>query len=83
MPPVERQHREEPWNPRVGSEDTFVSIIRIGLGETKGYNEGYAAIFGTKGSTPAKKSAPAKKPVAKKAPAAKKPAAKKPASKKK
>jgi hypothetical protein len=85
MPPVERQHREEPWNPRVGSEDTFVSIIRIGLGETKGYNEGYAAIFGTKGSTPAKKPAAAKKPaVAKKPTAAKKPAvAKKTASKKK
>ncbi len=77
-----RPDREEPWHPRVGSEDTFVSIIRIGLGETKGYSEGYAAIFGTKGSAPAKKAAPAKKPAAKKAPAAKKPAAKKTAKKK-
>lgn len=59
-----------------------MSIIRIGLGETKGYNEGYAAIFGSKGSAPTKKATPEKKPVAKKAPAAKKPAAKKPAKKK-
>ena len=61
-----------------------MSIVRIGLGETKGFGDGYEAIFGVgkKGvtsSAPAKKSA-AKKPAAKAA--AKKPAAKKPAKKK-
>ena len=62
-----------------------MSIVRIGLGETKGYSEGYEAIFGVgkKGVKPA--AAPAKKPVAKKPAAkatAKKPAAKKSAKKK-
>lgn len=62
-----------------------MSIVRIGLGETKGFSDGYDAIFGVgrKGVT----SAPAKKPAAKKAApkaAAKKAApAKKPAAKKK
>jgi hypothetical protein len=37
-----------------------VSIIRIGLAETKNFSDGYDAIFGTK-----KKEAPAKKPAAK------------------
>jgi hypothetical protein len=51
-----------------------VSIVRIGLGETKGFGEGYEAIFKKKGSSkPA-----AKKPAAK----AKKPAAKKAGKKK-
>lgn len=45
-----------------------MSIVRIGLGETKGYHEGYEAIFKkkpVKAEAPAKK-APAKKPVKKK-----------------
>jgi hypothetical protein len=48
-----------------------VSIIRIGLAETKNFSEGYDAIFGKKKATPALK---AKAPVAKvktKAPVAK------------
>jgi hypothetical protein len=52
-----------------------MSIVRIGLGETKGYHDGYDAIFKKK---PAKAAAPAAK---KAAPPAKKPAAK-PAKKK-
>ena len=51
-----------------------MSIVRIGLGETKGFGTGYDAIFG-------KKKAAAPKPAAKR-PAAKKPAAKKAAKKK-
>jgi hypothetical protein len=53
-----------------------VSIVRIGLGETKGFGDGYDAIFGKK-----KGAAGAAKPPAAKA-GAKKPAAKKPAKKK-
>ena len=48
-----------------------MSIIRIGLAETKNFSEGYDAIFGKKKATPALK---AKAPVAKvktKAPVAK------------
>jgi hypothetical protein len=60
-----------------------VSIVRIGLGETKGFNEGYDAIFGVgkKGvkSTAKKKPAPEKTPA--KTPA--KATAKKPTTKKK
>ena len=65
-----------------GTGGRFVSIIRVGLTETKGYGDGYDAIF-KKGksakASPAKKAAPtAKKPAAKKAaPTAKKPTAKK------
>jgi hypothetical protein len=56
--------------------ETAVSIVRIGMAETKNYSDGYDAIFGKK-----KAAAPvAKKPAAKKA--AKKPAAKKTAKKK-
>ena len=44
-----------------------MSIIRIGLAETKNFSEGYDAIFGKKKATPAVK---AKAPVAK-APVAK------------
>jgi hypothetical protein len=52
-----------------------VSIVRVGLAETKGYAEGHDAIFG-------KRSAAAKKAPAKKAPAKKaKPAAKASAAK--
>lgn len=60
-----------------------MSIVRIGLGETKGFGEGYEAIFGVgkKGVTPAKKPAANARPTAAKA-SAKKPAAKKPAKKK-
>ncbi|MEI7684989.1 MAG: hypothetical protein WCL32_08175 [Planctomycetota bacterium] len=48
-----------------------MSIIRIGLAETKNFSEGYDAIFGKKGAAKsedkkpepkAKKAAPAKKP---------------------
>jgi hypothetical protein len=48
-----------------------VSIIRIGLAETKNFSQGYDAIFGQKKATPAVKSnapvakAKAKAPVAK------------------
>jgi len=52
-------------------EDQSVSIVRIGLGETQGYNDGYAAIFGKKKAAekPAEKPAPeAKQPEAKKVP---------------
>jgi hypothetical protein len=52
-----------------------VSIVRVGLQETKGYAEGYEAIFGKK------KAGGAKKPAAKK-PTARKSAGKKPARKK-
>jgi hypothetical protein len=57
-----------------------MSIVRIGLGETKNFAEGYEAIFGKK--EPMEESTTAKKPAieaAKKAKPAKKPAAKKPA----
>jgi hypothetical protein len=42
------------------TEDHFVSIIRVGLAETKKFAEGYDAIFGKKKST-AKKDKPAAK----------------------
>jgi hypothetical protein len=46
-----------------------MSIVRIGLGETKGYHDGYDAIFKKKpakaAAAPAKKAAPVKKPAAK------------------
>jgi hypothetical protein len=59
-----------------------VSIVRIGLAETKNFAEGYEAIFGGKRKPMAKK-AVAKKPAAKAKPAAKPKAKKKPAAKKK
>jgi hypothetical protein len=52
-----------------------VSIVRVGLAETKNYSTGYDAIFGKKkpaAAPKAAKKAPAKKPAAKKAPAKKK-----------
>ncbi|MEO2090319.1 MAG: hypothetical protein ABGY75_12580 [Gemmataceae bacterium] len=51
-----------------------MSIVRIGMAETKNYSDGYDAIFG-------KKKAAVKKPAVKK-PAKKKAAVKKPAKKK-
>jgi hypothetical protein len=33
------------------TEDAFVSIVRIGLAETKNFAEGYEAIFGKKKET--------------------------------
>ncbi len=57
------------------SEGQSVSIVRVGLQETKGFAEGYEAIFGKR------KAGGAKKPAAKKSPA-KKPARKKAAKKK-
>ena len=47
-----------------------MSIVRIGLAETKGFSEGHDAIFGKK-RAPAKKKAPAKKAKPAKASAAK------------
>ena len=45
-----------------------MSIVRIGLAETKNFSDGYDAIFGKKKASakPAAKAAKAKKPVAKK-----------------
>jgi len=54
-----------------------VSIVRVGLAETKNFSEGYDAIFGKKKAAAAKKDKP--KPAAK--PKAAKPAKKKPAAK--
>lgn len=50
--------------PGVLREEELVSIVRVGLAETKGFAEGHDAIFG-------KKKAPAKKAPAKKAKPAK------------
>jgi hypothetical protein len=44
----------------------FVSIVRIGLSETKNFAEGYDAIFGKKKGAKAKKTASAKSDTAKK-----------------
>ena len=44
----------------------FVSIVRVGLGETKNYAAGYEAIFGKRKSKPAKKAKPKKPARAKK-----------------
>jgi hypothetical protein len=49
-----------------------VSIVRIGLAETKHFAEGYEAIFGKKKEAPAKKAKPAKVGAAKKKKAPKK-----------
>jgi hypothetical protein len=38
-----------------------VSIVRVGLAETKNFSEGYEAIFGKKKEAPAKKTATPKK----------------------
>jgi hypothetical protein len=43
-----------------------VSIVRVGLAETKGFAEGYEAIFGKKKEAPAKKGKPAAKSATKK-----------------
>jgi hypothetical protein len=43
-----------------------VSIIRVGLAETKNFSEGYEAIFGKKKTRAAKKPAAAKGKAAKK-----------------
>jgi hypothetical protein len=53
----------------------FVSIVRVGLAETKNFAEGYDAIFGKKKSTQAKK--PAAKAKSTSAGKKKKPAKKK------
>jgi hypothetical protein len=49
-----------------------VSIVRIGLAETKHFGQGYEAIFGKKKAAPAKKAKPAKTVPAKKKKAPKK-----------
>jgi hypothetical protein len=43
------------------TEGDYVSIVRVGLAETKNFGEGYDAIFGKKKSAPAKAAKPAKK----------------------
>jgi len=53
--------------------ETFVSIVRVGLAETKHFAEGYDAIFGAKKKAAAKK----EKTTAKKSTAAKKKSKKK------
>src|SRR5262245_44385100 len=40
---------------RVAKGDTFVSIVRVGLGETKNFAEGYELIFGKKKTAKGKK----------------------------
>ena len=52
----------------------IVSIVRVGLAETKRFAEGYEAIFGNKkkAATPAKPKAKAKAKAAKKKPKARK-----------
>jgi hypothetical protein len=51
---------------------TFVSIVRIGLAETKNFSEGYEAIFGKKKAGAKKAKATAKRGTAKKKKAKKK-----------
>jgi hypothetical protein len=65
------------------TEGYYVSIVRIGLAETKNYSEGYDAIFGKKKAAAAKPAKPAKKPApAKPAPKTDAKKKKKPAKKK-
>jgi hypothetical protein len=77
--PKTRRHRAGPGRHPDGISDPLwevlaVSIVRIGLAETKHFAEGYESIFGT-----SKKKAAEKKPVPTvKAKAGKKPAKKKP-----
>ena len=54
-----------------------MSIVRIGLAETKNFAEGYDAIFGKKKSAEAKEAEPAADSKPKKSPKAKKKPAKK------
>jgi hypothetical protein len=50
----------------LSQEEPFVSIVRVGLSETKNFAEGYDLIFGNKKGTRAKKApAPAKAQTAK------------------
>jgi hypothetical protein len=62
------------WVPESGllREEPFVSIIRVGLAETKNYGDGYDAIFGKKKAGKAKKATTAKGSAAKKGKKAKK-----------
>ena len=50
----------------VEREEAFVSIIRIGLAQTKNFSEGFDAIFAKKPAAPKKKAAAAKKQAPKK-----------------
>jgi hypothetical protein len=43
------------------SEEGYVSIVRIGLAETKNFGDGYEAIFGKKKPSEPKKTKPAAK----------------------
>jgi hypothetical protein len=40
--------RQYPWGPGICEGGEFVSIVRVGLSETKNFAEGYDAIFGKK-----------------------------------
>jgi hypothetical protein len=62
-------------------EEISVSIVRIGLAETKNFGEGYDAIFGKKKAAAQTATKPAKKPAGK--PAKTSPAKKKKPAKKK
>ena len=53
-----------------------MSIVRVGLAETKNFGEGYDAIFGKKIAAPAKKAKPARAAVKVKRPKARKKSAK-------
>jgi len=58
---------------RTTGEDPFVSIVRVGLAETKHFAEGYDAIFGkNKGAQAKKRPAASKRSPAKKKKTAKK-----------
>jgi hypothetical protein len=54
------RRREYPRS-KLLTEDCFVSIVRVGLAETKNFGEGYEAIFGKKKGGGAKKEKPAAK----------------------
>lgn len=71
---IGRNRAARPTIPQQWSDT--MSIVRVGMSETKSYGDGYDAIFG-KGGAAKKPTAAAKKPAAKKAPAKKKAAKKK------
>jgi hypothetical protein len=48
--------RARPGRARILDGGEFVSIVRVGLSETKNFAEGYDAIFGKKDAEKAKKS---------------------------
>jgi hypothetical protein len=54
---VPRGHPAKPGHP-ISTGGSGVSIVRIGLAETKNFSEGYDSIFGKKKGAKAKKSEP-------------------------